>query len=389
MKMKFWALLVALFLILSSSSFSTAEEIRDSIVPFADVKWDYSKEDIVEKNEALFKKNGHYITVIDSGVVTSVDINGLYYSLVFQFNDDKLNSIIATNFSIGEEENRENCEIEYNRLSEYVSNYLCDAKVECIDKWTDDESKLKYENDVSYAMCEGYLSRGLKYETAESEIVVYFMPVTGSVNMGLSITPVEKEPETFDISYFKERDNFFWVAEDEMENKAYINLNGYDGENRNTEIEDSYTQTGFSQCIVPDIIVLNRGKENETPILRIWIHYYAKNWLFADTCIIKLGDNTYTFENIGVTRKADYNSIMKESFVKETLLLLPGGNGVDFMEDLCSYKGDVKMRIKGDNGYIDFDITGNTWPIERLYRALQVAHGTEPQYLSQFDGNIK
>lgn len=196
-------------------------------------------------------------------------------------------------------------------------------------------------------------------------------------------------PQVFDYERLKK---MTYVSEDTIEGRAFlyytadhVGVTGY------TEIEESFEQTGHSSGIYADIIVLNLGTAKEVPIFRIWIVYEDDTWLFADNCIIKAGDNRYTFGNIDVNRDNGYSKY-SGSWVKETLLIKIGNDSIAFMEDLCTaYKNKepITLRLKGSKGYIDFDITRDVSSIVNLYKSFKLCGGTLDRYTMQFDENIQ
>lgn len=196
-------------------------------------------------------------------------------------------------------------------------------------------------------------------------------------------------PTTFDYEGCKKRR---YVIEDDMEGIAYIFYGEWDrGETIHTEIEESYEQTGFSSCIYPDILVVNPGTSKQLPVFRIWILYSNDEWLFADNCIIKIGDNRYLFDNIDVKRDSGYTKYVG-SWIKETLLIKIGDASIPFMNDLVKAVYDdetITMRLKGSEGYIDFDITYNAYTIASLYEDFLQYGGANEQYLLAIDENIQ
>lgn len=196
-------------------------------------------------------------------------------------------------------------------------------------------------------------------------------------------------PTVFDYERLK---TMTYVSEDEMEGQAFIYYGeNYIGVTGYTEIDESYEMTGHSSGIYPDIIVLNLGTAKEIPIFRIWINYQNDEWLFADNCIIKVGDNRYYFSDIDVKRDNGYSKY-RGSWIEEVLLIKIGDASIPFMEDLCeARKNDetVTLRLKGSKGYIDFDITSNISSITNLYKILKSCGGTLERYTTLFKENIQ
>lgn len=196
-------------------------------------------------------------------------------------------------------------------------------------------------------------------------------------------------PESFDYEKLK---TMTYVSEDDMEGRAFVYYSeDYTGLNGYTEIDGSYEETGHSSGIYSDIIVLNLGTAKELPIFRIWINYMDDEWLFADNCIIKVGNERYYFDGIDVQRDNGYSKY-SGSWIEEILLIKIGDDSIPFMEALCeARKNDesVMLRLKGSKGYIDFDITSNVGSIIRLYERLKLCGGTLERYTTQFDENIQ
>lgn len=196
-------------------------------------------------------------------------------------------------------------------------------------------------------------------------------------------------PESFDYEKLK---TMTYVSEDDMEGRAFVYYSSVHVPNTGrTEIEGSYARTRFSSFIVPDIIIINLGTAKESPLFRIWIYYKNSEWLFADNCIIKVGDERYYFGGIDVQRDTGYSKY-SGSWIEEILLIKIGDDSIPFMEDLCEAKENdetVMLRLKGSKGYIDFDITSNISYITDLYEQLKKCGGTLERYTTQFEENIQ
>ena len=160
---------------------------------------------------------------------------------------------------------------------------------------------------------------------------------------------------------------------DDMEQRGFISLNSdYDTK--------SYLYEGLYDIYVevkPDVYLMNYGTSDFTPIPRIWLEFHSNSWLFADNAIFKIGDKTYTFDDISVDRSVDkYNSGIKE----ELVCICRDSEFMDAWINNPSTPG-IKMRLKGEHDYLDFYVTlGSHINVRTMFQNFKDAGGLDYSY---------
>lgn len=150
-----------------------------------------------------------------------------------------------------------------------------------------------------------------------------------------------------DVSVFKNDENFT-VSEDEMTGDITISMSKI--ENLRFTHSNSYKKYSF---ITPCIIIDDYGTENENTTFSLFIYYYAENWLFADSAIVKIGNNRYNISDIDILQKQE---VLKDGEILEGLLINVDYSDQSMMQDWVSSKDDIKIRLSGSKGSVDITL---------------------------------
>lgn len=186
----------------------------------------------------------------------------------------------------------------------------------------------------------------------------------------------------FDISQFEDKE-FCYVTIDDIESRAFINVEYYGKVGSAIRPTDGTPRLLSTTYMCPDVYVYDYGKESELPVLRILIDYGAENWLFADSVIFKIGNLTYTFENLDSENGREVRS---NGYINEHLTILIGKENLEFIEAICEGENDIKLRIKGANGYKDFEVkTDDIFfsDVKQMYETMCSAGGLDQTYLKR------
>ena len=105
----------------------------------------------------------------------------------------------------------------------------------------------------------------------------------------------------------------------------------------------------------PDTYLAKYGTSNFYPVPRIWFEYYGKDLYTYTTAIFKIGDTTYTFDDIDVSY--DTSNLSKLCKFESTMVCLCDVNYVDFMDAwIENGTASIKVRLKGNKDSKDFYI---------------------------------
>lgn len=176
-------------------------------------------------------------------------------------------------------------------------------------------------------------------------------------------------PEWFTKDLFKNDDNFV-VTIDDMEPRGFISVS-----------TDNFNKLWQSDCYIkPDVYINNPDGFMDFPIMRITVYYSAKEWLFADEAIFKIGNRRYTFSDIGDSSNRTVNG----SNINERMVILIGKENLKFIEDIYHSDGIIKLRLKGDKTYKDFELKAHTNKIiSRMYEIMYNSGGFNDRYLNR------
>ena len=190
------------------------------------------------------------------------------------------------------------------------------------------------------------------------------------------------EAPYFEISQF-ENQEFCSITTDTIESRAVINVENYDKVATLISPTDGTSRLFSRTHIYPDIYVHDYGKATELPVLRIIIDFSYEDWLFADSAVFKLGDVTYTFNNIGSDSRREVGT---NGYVYESLVILIGNENKEFIEAICEGKSDLLLRIKGTKGSKDFEVNRNGKffsDVKQMYDTMLSAGGFDQVYLQR------
>lgn len=114
----------------------------------------------------------------------------------------------------------------------------------------------------------------------------------------------------------------------------------------------------------------------------ILFKYYAQNWAFINSIIVKVGNKRYRFTDISVDR-----SVMKDASIQETVYLHMNSSAVPFMQDLINHRDEeIKVRLVGSNRDVDFVLTDTVKNgIINIYNLFVAGGGTSKQSLKDMD----
>ena len=81
--------------------------------------------------------------------------------------------------------------------------------------------------------------------------------------------------------------------------------------------------------------------------------YYADDWAFINSVIIKIGNKRYTFDNLSIDR-----DVFKDSTIRESFSIEITSKSMPMMADLIAHRNEeIKVRLQGRNRDIDFTLT--------------------------------
>ena len=163
----------------------------------------------------------------------------------------------------------------------------------------------------------------------------------------------------FDLNIFRNQNSLkynkkqYIVTIDDMESRGFISLNGYilpsdDGHTYNYINADMWLYVCY-----PDVYLANYGTSKFYPIPRIWFEYYGKDLYTYQTAIFKIGETTYTFNNIHVSQNTSNWS--KNCRFESKMVCVCKAEYKDFMNSwIANGTKQIKVRLKGTKNTQDF-----------------------------------
>lgn len=143
------------------------------------------------------------------------------------------------------------------------------------------------------------------------------------------------------------------ISLDDMEARGFISLNrmilpsdyGY---------TIDYLDCGYWLYVCePDIYLANYGSAQFRPYPRIWFRYDGKDLYTYDTAIFKIGDTTYTFNDIDVSYETSNWS--SDTVWSSKSVCICSGDYIDFMDAwIANETASIKVRLKGSKDSLDF-----------------------------------
>ena len=172
---------------------------------------------------------------------------------------------------------------------------------------------------------------------------------------------------TVQISYGDEESNFYMY-----------------GGQTGVVIEGSEEKTGFSDSIFPRIQILHLDEEDEHHRFVIYMQCVVKKKPMGfNQCIFKIGDKRFRFESLPVISK--YTESL-DSYSETAEISTLADDIEELMDTLLTANEEntpVKLRMEGQDGYFDFDITKNVYYLAALWEDYKKAYmsGLTPEEL--------
>lgn len=162
------------------------------------------------------------------------------------------------------------------------------------------------------------------------------------------------------------------VDVDDMTGKATIvteSLLGSDG-----EISVGYGET----VAVYGGIVATEDSE----LCAIIIQYYANNWAFIDSAIVKVGNKRYKFTDL-----SNNKDVCSDATIRESVDITVMSDVIPFMQDLITHRNEeIKVRLCGSEKDVDFILTDKIKDsLINLYNLYVAAGGTRKSNMKIMD----
>lgn len=174
------------------------------------------------------------------------------------------------------------------------------------------------------------------------------------------VAVAEGEKSDFDLNVFYDQmrlDNSgykqYSVSLDDMEARGFISLNRLLTP-RDRGYSFDYLDCGcWLYVCEPDIYLAKYGTAQFYPIPRIWFEYDGKDLYTYDTAIFKIGDTTYTFNDINVSY--DTSNWSSDTVWNSKSVCLCSSDYIDFMDAwIANGITSIKVRLKGNKHSVDF-----------------------------------
>lgn len=114
----------------------------------------------------------------------------------------------------------------------------------------------------------------------------------------------------------------------------------------------------------------------------ILFKYYADDWAFIDSIIVKIGNRRYKFDEIPVDR-----DVLRDASIEEVAFIDLTTNVIPFMTYLIEHRDEtVKVRLQGSNRDIDFILTDDMKNgIINIYNLYVAGGGTSKASMKKID----
>ncbi len=147
--------------------------------------------------------------------------------------------------------------------------------------------------------------------------------------------------------------NQYRVSLDDMEARGFISLNKTISPNNTGYAYDHINAEMWLYVCKPDIYLYQYGTKQFVPFPRIWFEYDGKDLYTYDTAIFKIGDTTYTFNDIFVSYDtSNWNYDTKWSSKSVCVCDM---DYISFMEAwIQNGTAPIKIRLKGNKNSRDF-----------------------------------
>ena len=176
----------------------------------------------------------------------------------------------------------------------------------------------------------------------------------------MTINIIPANAEGFDLDIFRNQSNIepehtdgqYNIKIDDMEARGFISIL-HEGWSSLPDTRYTYSYTDYKMySTVPDIMLVNYGTNKFFPLPRIWFYYYGNDIMLYDTVIFKIDDMTYRFEDASVS--VDTFFWNNDVPYLEKILCRCDASYIDFMNAWIEYEGDIKVRIKSEEHYVDY-----------------------------------
>lgn len=185
----------------------------------------------------------------------------------------------------------------------------------------------------------------------------------------------------FDMTIFQK--GGWKVSIDDMEQRGFISSSNIMSADMRYQPEYIYNDTiGYRHIrVTPDIYLAKYGTKNFVPYPRIWLDMHSQykiyGWTFVQSAIFKVGETTYTFEgNVFGNTRDSQSWYYGSGWTTENVVCVC--TDTEFMDAWIAHTGSIKVRLKGSNTYIDFNLpTGSVQAIREMFVAFRDAGGYE------------
>lgn len=189
----------------------------------------------------------------------------------------------------------------------------------------------------------------------------------------------EGSSSSFDLDVFRnqitivrnppnsETDCQYVIRIDDMEAQGIISLNGGGGGYPTDDSENTYHYMDSDRWLYtcePDVILWKYGTTSFVPFPRIWFYYYGADLYTYETAIFKIGDTTYTFDNISVSY--DTSNWSDECRFESKMVCICDATYTDFMDAWIANEDSIKVRLKGSKNTVDFNYPSKQQAYARL-----------------------
>lgn len=145
------------------------------------------------------------------------------------------------------------------------------------------------------------------------------------------------------------------VSIDDMEARGFISLNKIIWPDDDGYSFDYINADMWLYTCSPDIYLANYGTSKFYPLPRIWFEYNGKDLYTYDTAIFKIGDTTYTFNDINVSY--DTSNWSRDTKWKSKSVCLCDSSRTAFMDAwIANGTALIKVRLKGNKHSLDFNL---------------------------------
>lgn len=173
------------------------------------------------------------------------------------------------------------------------------------------------------------------------------------------VAVAEGEKSDFDLDVFRNQmrlDNSgykqYSVFLDDMEARGFISLNREVSPGSNGYVYNYLSGYCFYVC-KPDVYLGKYGTASFYPIPRIWFEYDGRELYTYDTAIFKIGDTTYTFNDIDASY--DTSNWNRDTVWHSESVCLCDSNYTEFMDAwIANGITSIKVRLKGNKDSVDF-----------------------------------